>query len=40
MECRTLYYEDCHLSRFTARVTACEKTEKGVRMMLELSEQE
>ena len=26
---RKLYYEDCHLSRFTARVTGCEETEKG-----------
>ena len=26
---RKLYYEDCHLARFTARVLGCEKTEKG-----------
>ena len=26
---RKLYYEDCHLAEFTARVTACEQSEKG-----------
>ncbi len=26
---RKLYYEDCHLDRFTARVTGCEKAEQG-----------
>ena len=29
MEVRKLYYEDCHLDRFQARVTGCEQTEKG-----------
>ena len=29
MELRKLYYEDCHLNRFTARVLSCEKTEQG-----------
>ena len=26
---RKLYYEDCHLDRFRARVTDCRETEKG-----------
>ena len=26
---RKLYYEDCHLAEFTARVTACEESGKG-----------
>ena len=26
---RKLYYEDCHLAEFTARVTGCEESEKG-----------
>ncbi len=26
---RKLYYEDCHMTRFTAAVTGCEETEKG-----------
>ena len=29
METRKLYYEDCHLRRFSATVTGCEKGEKG-----------
>ncbi len=29
MQTRKLYYEDCHLFSFTARVTGCEKGEKG-----------
>ena len=29
METRKLYYEDCHLTRFTAKVTGCAETEKG-----------
>ena len=29
MEVRKLYYEDCHLSRFTARVESCEETDGG-----------
>ena len=35
MECRTLYYEDCHLSRFTARVTACQQAQKGWEVQLD-----
>ena len=27
MEVRKLYYEDCHLSRFTARVESCRETD-------------
>lgn len=29
METRKLYYEDCHLSRFTGVVTGCRETDKG-----------
>ncbi len=29
METRKLYYKDCHLREFTAKVTACRETEKG-----------
>ena len=29
METRKLYYEDCHLCRFSAVVTGCQKSEKG-----------
>ena len=29
MEVRRLFYEDCHLTRFTAKVTGCTETEKG-----------
>ena len=29
METRKLYYEDCHLREFTAKVTACRETKKG-----------
>ena len=32
---RKLYYEDCHLDRFTARVTGCAETEKGWRVTLD-----
>ena len=35
MECRTLYYEDCHLSRFTARVTVCQQAQKGWEIQLD-----
>ena len=28
---RKLYYEDCHLDRFTARVTGCAEGENGWR---------
>ena len=31
---RKLYYEDCHLSRFEARVTDCTETEKGYEVLL------
>ena len=30
-----LFYEDCHLSRFRARVTDCEKSEKGYEISLD-----
>ena len=32
---RKLYYEDCHLSRFQAMVTGCEKCEKGYEILLD-----
>ena len=32
---RKLYYEDCHLTRFEARVTGCEKCEKGYEITLD-----
>ena len=32
---RKLYYEDCHLTAFTARVTGCEKVEKGWEIILD-----
>ncbi len=35
METRKLYYEDCHLSAFTARVLTCEKVEKGYDIVLD-----
>lgn len=35
METRKLYYEDCHLSVFSARVLSCEKTEKGYDVILD-----
>ena len=35
METRKLYYEDCHLYRFTAMVTGCEKTETGYAVTLD-----
>lgn len=35
METRKLYYEDCHLRSFSARVTCCEKTEKGWQIVLD-----
>lgn len=34
METRKLYYEDCHLSRFSARVLRCETGENGFRVVL------
>ena len=34
METRKLYYEDCHLSSFSAQVVSCEKTDKGCAVVL------
>ena len=30
-----LYYEDCHLTHFEARVESCEKTERGFEIILD-----
>jgi len=35
MELQKLYYEDCHLREFTARVLYCERSDKGWRIMLD-----
>lgn len=35
MEKRKLYYDDCHLQSFTARVTGCEATEHGYAVTLD-----
>ena len=35
METRKLYYEDCHLSVFSARVMGCEQTDKGWNVVLD-----
>ena len=35
METRKLYYEDSHLSAFTARVMSCEQTDKGYAVVLD-----
>lgn len=35
METRRLFYEDCHLKSFTARVTGCEETAKGYLVTLD-----
>ncbi len=35
METRKLYYEDCHLDTFTARVLECEAVEKGYSVILD-----
>ena len=35
MEVRKLYYEDCHLKNFTAKVTGCEQCEKGYEITLD-----
>ena len=35
METRKLYYEDCHLTEFTAMVQNCRKTEKGWEIILD-----
>lgn len=34
METRKLYYEDCHLARFTARVLRCQEDQNGFRVVL------
>ena len=35
MKVRQLYYEDCHLKTFTARVTGCDQTPKGWEITLD-----
>ena len=35
MECRKLYYEDCHIAQFRAKVLSCEKYEKDYRVELD-----
>ena len=35
MQTRKLYYEDSHLSQFTATVLSCEKTDKGYEVILD-----
>jgi len=35
METRKLYYEDCHLSHFTAQVLSCQQTDKGFDIILD-----
>ena len=35
MEVRKLFYEDCHMTRFTATVTGCAQTEKGWEVTLD-----
>ena len=35
METRKLYYEDCHLAAFTARVLSCAETDKGWAVVLD-----
>ena len=35
METRKLYYEDCHLQTFTARVLRCDQTSKGFAVVLD-----
>ena len=35
MTTRKLYYEDCHLARFAARVRSCEKKESGYDVILD-----
>ena len=32
---KKLFYEDCHLAQFSAKVTGCEKSEKGYLVMLD-----
>ena len=35
METRKLYYEDCHLSTFSAQVVSCEQSDKGWQIVLD-----
>ena len=35
METRKLYYEDCHMSSFTAKVEDCRQTQKGYEVILD-----
>ena len=35
METRKLYYEDCHLSAFSAQVVSCEQSDKGWQIVLD-----
>ncbi len=35
METRRLYYEDCHMAEFTARVLSCEQSGKGYEIVLD-----
>ena len=35
MQTRKLYYEDCHLRQFDAKVISCEKAEGGYRVILD-----
>ena len=35
MNTRKLYYEDCHVSQFSAQVLSCEKTDKGFDIILD-----
>ena len=35
METRKLYYEDCHLAPFTARVLRCQEGTDGFRVLLD-----
>ena len=35
METRKLYYEDCHLSTFSAQVVCCEETPRGYAVVLD-----
>ena len=35
METRKLYYEDCHMASFRARVLSCEQTDKGCEVILD-----
>lgn len=35
METRKLYYEDCHLKKFSARVLSCTPVKKGWEVVLD-----